>query len=84
MASTRQVKGDIDMTTITYHDRYVGESGPRTMFTQRHYKFIAEVLLSVGNYPTKDLIVDYFIKALELDNPNFKPNLFRKASDDRY
>ena len=53
------------------------------MFTQRHYKFIAEVLLSVGNYPTKDLIVDYFIKSLELDNPNFKPDLFRKASDVR-
>ncbi len=55
-----------------------------TMMTRQHYKFIAEVLRSVGNYPTKDLIVDYFIKALELDNPNFKPDLFRKASDDRY
>ena len=63
-----------------YHTQYTGDS----MFSRRHYRVIAEVLLSVGNYPTKDLIVDYFIKALELDNPNFKPDLFRKASDDRY
>jgi len=65
------------MATITYHTRYLGESGPRAKFTQRHYWVIANILKdSNADWGT----VEAFVEALGKDNPNFKPDLFIKAS----
>jgi len=50
------------------------------MMTRKDYKLIAEVLRRVGNHPIKDVAVEYFVMALEEDNPRFKPDIFRKAS----
>ena len=65
------------MATVTYHDRYIGESGTATKFSRRHYWVIAGILrdskASLG-------IVEAFITELELDNPRFDADLFRKAS----
>ena len=47
------------------------------MMTQRHYWFIANTLKASKAHPD---IVEAFVKALEADNPRFKPDLFRKAS----
>jgi len=47
------------------------------MMTRQHYKLIAKTLKEVNaDIP----IVEAFVKVLEQDNPNFKPDLFRKAS----
>ena len=50
------------------------------MMTRKDYQLIADVLWRAGNWPTKEWIVDEFIKTLEANNPRFNPEIFRKAS----
>jgi hypothetical protein len=65
------------MTTITYHDRYIGESGPVTKFSKSHYVVIATTLKEAN---ADWGIVEAFVKVLEADNERFDADLFRKAS----
>ena len=71
------------MGSIELRQRGLGGSG---MMTAQHYRLIAQTLKdSKPDIPILPLfyhlkIVEAFVKVLELDNANFKPDQFRKAS----
>ncbi len=73
------------MATITYHDRYVGESGTPTKFSKRHYVVIATTLKQMhtdwGNDWMHGLYVEAFVEAFGSDNPRFDADRFREASN---
>ena len=48
------------------------------MFTERHYKAIADLLVKTGfNHPQ---LLEAFCELFDKDNERFKPELFKKAS----
>ena len=49
------------------------------MFTERHYKAIADLLVKTGyNHPQ---LIEAFCELFDKDNERFKPELFKKRSE---